>query len=94
VYTLQVSVDSTPKVPLYWCGQEGTCSPDQAWFSASLINVVSGPVRLDWSSSCVPLARGLKIPWRVLCVAGCVSRLCSLATLVLARPEGLLLTLL
>jgi hypothetical protein len=51
---------------------EGTCAPDQARFSASLINAVSGPARLDWSSSCVPLTRGLKILWRVLWVAyGC-----------------------
>jgi hypothetical protein len=53
-------------------GSEGTCSPDQARFSASLISAVSGPERLDWSSSCVPLTRGLKIPWWVLWVAfGC-----------------------
>ena len=72
VYTLRVSADSTPKVSLCWRGPEGTCAPDQARFSASLINVVSGPVRLNWSSSCVPLTRGFKIPWRVLWVAwGC-----------------------
>lgn len=67
--TLQVFTDSAPKVPRCWRVQEGTCAPDQAGFSASLINVVSGPARLDWSSSCVPLTRGLKIPWRVLWVA-------------------------
>jgi hypothetical protein len=50
-------------------GPEETCAPDQAWFSASLINAVSGPLRLDWSSSCVLLIRGLKIPWWVLWVA-------------------------
>ena len=51
-----------------WRGPEGTC----AGFSASLINAVSGPVQLDWSSSCVPLTRSLKIPWWVLWVAcGC-----------------------
>jgi hypothetical protein len=66
VCTLRLSADSTPKVPWCWCGLEGTCAPDQAGFSASLINAVSGPARLDWSSSCVPLTRGLKIPWRVL----------------------------
>ena len=70
MYTLWVSVDSKPKVPLCWRGPEGTCAPDQARFSASLINAVSGPARLDWSSSCVPLTRGLKIPWRVLWVHG------------------------
>jgi hypothetical protein len=69
VYTLLVSADSMPKVPLCWRGPKGTCSPDQVWFSASLINAVSGPARLDWSISCVPLTRGLKIPWRVLWVA-------------------------
>jgi hypothetical protein len=72
VYTLRVSEDSMPKVPLCWHGLEGTCAPDQARFSASLINAVSGPVRLDWSRSCVLLTSGLKIPWQVLWVAcGC-----------------------
>jgi hypothetical protein len=72
VYTLWVFADSMPKVPLCWHGQEGTCAPDQAGFSASLINAVSGPWQLDWSSSCVPLTRGLKILWWVLWVAfGC-----------------------
>ena len=63
---LGVSRNSVCKEPLCWRGLEGTCDPDQAGFSASLINAVSGPVRLDWSRSCVPLTRGLKIPWRVL----------------------------
>jgi hypothetical protein len=72
VYTLRVSADSMSKVLLCWHGPEGTCAPDQAGFSASLITAVSGPMQLDWSSSCVPLTRGLKIPWRVLWVAcGC-----------------------
>jgi hypothetical protein len=72
VYTLRVSADSTPKLPWCWSGPEGTCAPDQARFSASLINAVSGSTRLDWSSSCVPLTRGLKIPWQILWVAcGC-----------------------
>ena len=50
-----------------WRGQEGTCAPDQAGFSASLINVVSGSSRLDWSRICVSLTRGLRIPWGILC---------------------------
>jgi hypothetical protein len=66
VGTLGVSADSAPKVPLCWCGLEGTCDPGQAGFSASLSNAVSGPARLDWNRSCVPLTRGLKIPWMVL----------------------------
>jgi hypothetical protein len=66
VGNLRVSTDSTPKVPRCWHGPEGTCDPDQAGFSASVINAVSGPTRLDWSRSCVPLTRGLKIQWRVL----------------------------
>jgi hypothetical protein len=70
VYTLRVSADSTHKVPLYWRGPEGTCASDQAGFSASLTNAVSGPVQLDWSRRCVPLTRGLEIPWRVLWLAG------------------------
>jgi hypothetical protein len=61
-----VSADSACKEPRCWCGLEGTCDPDQAGFSASLINAVSGPVLLDWSRCCVPLTRGLKILWRVL----------------------------
>ena len=68
MYTLSVSSDYTPKVSLCWCGPEGTCAPDQAGFSASLTNAVSGPSRLDWSRCCVPLTRGLKTPWRVLWV--------------------------
>jgi hypothetical protein len=76
VGTLWVSTDSSPKVTQCWCGQEGTCAPFQAGFSASLINAVSGPVKLDWSSSCVPHTRGLKIPWRVLWVpCGCLQTL-------------------
>jgi hypothetical protein len=61
-----VSADSVPKVLKYWRGLEGTCDPGQAGFSASLINSVSSPVRLDWCRSRVPLTRSLKIPWRVL----------------------------
>ena len=67
--TLLVSADSTPKVHWCWRGLEGTSAPDQSGFSASLINAVSGPTQLDWSRSCVPLIRGLKILWRVLWVA-------------------------
>jgi hypothetical protein len=67
VGTLVVSADSVSKLPLCWHGLEGTCVPDQAGFSASLINAVSGSAQLDWSRSCVPLTRGLKIMWRVLC---------------------------
>ena len=47
---------------------KGTCAPDQAGISASVISAVSGPARLDWSRYCVPLTRGLKIPWWVLWV--------------------------
>ena len=61
--------DSAPKLPWCWRGPEGTCAPDQPGFSASLINVVSCSTQLYWSSSCVPLTRGLKIPWRVLWVS-------------------------
>jgi hypothetical protein len=66
VGTLGVSSDSAPKVPQCWRGLEGTCDTDQAGFSASLINTVSGPLCLDWSRSCVPLTRVPKIEWRVL----------------------------
>jgi hypothetical protein len=88
VYTLRVSPDSMTKVPLLWRGLEGTCAPDQAGFSASLITAVSGPVLLNWSSSSVPLTRGLKIPWWVLWVA-CVYQLFQCPSYpVLAGPEG------
>ena len=65
--SLWVSRDSPGQEPQCWHGPEGSCDPDQARFSASLINAVSGPVRLDWSRSCVPLTRGLRIPWGVPC---------------------------
>jgi hypothetical protein len=55
VGTLRVSSDPVTKLPRCWQGPEGTCASDQVGFSASLINAVSGPTRLDWSSSCVPL---------------------------------------
>jgi hypothetical protein len=45
---------------LGWTGRD-LCK-DQARLSASLVNAVSGPVRLDWSRRCVPLTRGLRIP--------------------------------
>jgi hypothetical protein len=35
--------------------------------SAFLVNAVSGSERLDWGRSCVPLTRGLRIPWGILC---------------------------
>jgi hypothetical protein len=50
-----------------WGRPEEICDPGQSGFSASLINAVSSPKRLDWNRSCVPLTRGPKIPWRVLC---------------------------
>jgi hypothetical protein len=67
VRTLGVSRNSARKEPWCWSEPEGTCAPDQAGLSASLVNAVSGPVRLDWSRRCVPLTRGLKIPWGILC---------------------------
>ena len=64
---LGVSADSVPKVTQSLHRPEGTCDPGHAGFSASLINAVSGPAQLDWSRSCVPRTRGLKIPWMILC---------------------------
>ena len=64
--TLGVSADFVPKVTRCWHRLEGTCDPGHARFSVSLINAVSGPARLDWNRSCVPLTRGPKILWRVL----------------------------
>jgi hypothetical protein len=64
--SLRVSGDS-PGQESWCCSEpEGTCSPDQARLSASLINTVSSPARLDWSRRCVPLTKGLRIPWRIL----------------------------
>jgi hypothetical protein len=67
VRTLGVSSNSAHKELRCWSELEGTCAPDQAGLSASLINAVSGPLRLDWSRFCVPLTRGLRIPWGILC---------------------------
>jgi hypothetical protein len=53
--------------PRCWSGPEGTCVSYQAELSASLINAVSGPSKLDWSRLCVPLTRGLRIPSGILC---------------------------
>jgi hypothetical protein len=77
VVTLGVSKDSSPKVPQCWRRLEGNCEPGQAGLSAPLINAVSGPARLDWSRSCVPLTRGPKILWRVLWAPwGCLQTPC------------------
>jgi hypothetical protein len=65
--SLWVSGDSPGQGPWYCSGLEGTCAPGQAGLSDSLINAVSGPTRLDWSRCCVPLTRGLRIPWWILC---------------------------
>jgi hypothetical protein len=43
VKTLGVSGNSAHKEPRCWSGPEGTCAPDQAGLSASLVNAVSGP---------------------------------------------------
>ena len=65
--TLGVSADSVPKVHRCSSGPEGTSDPGQPGLSASLINAVSGPARLDWSRRCVLLSRCLMIPWGILC---------------------------
>jgi hypothetical protein len=36
-------------------------------YPASLFPKVSGSARLDWGRCCVPLTRGLRIPWGILC---------------------------
>ena len=69
-----MSRNSVHKEPRCWSGPEGTCAPDQARLSASLLNAVSGPARLDWSRRCVPLTRGLRFPWGILCGSLRVSR--------------------
>jgi hypothetical protein len=73
VRTLGVSRNSTPKEVPCWSEPEGTCAPAQAGLSASFVNAVSGPVRLDWSRCCVPLT-GLRILWGILCGSLRVSR--------------------
>ena len=35
--------------------------------TASLVTTISGSARLDWGRHCVPLTRGLRIPWGILC---------------------------
>jgi hypothetical protein len=72
--SLWISEDSTVKAPWCWSGPEGTCAPDQAGLSATLVNAVSGPTWLDWRRYCVPLTRGLRIPWVILCRSLRVSR--------------------
>ena len=66
VRTLGIPRNSAHKELRCWYGLEGNCDPDQAGISASLIKAVSGPPWLDWSRWCVPLTRGLKIPWGIL----------------------------
>ena len=83
--SLRVSRDSPGQGPRCCSGPEGTCAPDQARLSASLINAVSGPTRLDWSRCFVPLTRGLRIPVWVL--AG-VRRLSGSGTRCCNGPEG------
>ena len=64
---LRVSGDSAGKVPRCSSGAEGTCAPGQAWVVCFPIYRVSGSARLDWGRRCVPLTRGLRIPWGILC---------------------------
>ena len=65
VRTLGLSSDSAQYVAQVLAQTRGTCDHCQASFSASLINAVSDPVRLDWSRGCVPFTRGLMILLRV-----------------------------
>jgi hypothetical protein len=58
VRTLGVSRNSECKEHRCWSGPEGTCVPDLAGLSASLVNAVSGPARFYWRRSCVPLTMG------------------------------------
>ena len=46
--TLGVSSNSAPKVTWCWCQLEGTCDPDQAGFSASLM---LSQVPRDWNGT-------------------------------------------
>ena len=90
--TLGVSRNSAHKEPHCWSEPEGTCAPDQAGLSPSLINAVSGPERLDWSRHCVPLTRGLRIPWGILCGSLRVSGdSAGKAPRCWSGPEGLIL---
>ena len=60
-------LETPHKEPRCWSGPDRTCATEQARLSASLVNAVSGPSRLDWSRRCVPLTRGLRVPWGILC---------------------------
>jgi hypothetical protein len=65
--SLRVSRDSAGNARWCWSGPEGTCAPVQAGLSASLVNAISGPPRMNRSRCCVALTRGLRIPWGILC---------------------------
>jgi hypothetical protein len=56
---------ATPLARKPWAGVErkGLLSRIRPGQSASLCTAVSGSARLDWGRRCVPLTRGLRIPW-------------------------------
>jgi hypothetical protein len=57
---LRVSGDSAGKVARGSSGAEGACAPGQA-------RVVCFPMYRSLRFRCVPLTRGLRIPWGILC---------------------------
>jgi hypothetical protein len=61
-----VSGDSAGKEAWGLSGAEGAFAPVRPGQSASLCTAVSGSARLDWGWCCVPLTRGLRIPWGIL----------------------------
>jgi hypothetical protein len=84
-----VSRNSVRKEPQCWSVLEGTCAPDQAGLSVSLVNAVSDTTQLDWSRCCVPLTRGLRILRGILCGSLHVSGDSMGKTpLCLGGPEG------
>jgi hypothetical protein len=59
---------ATPLARKPWAGMErkGILSWVRPGQSVSLCTAVSGSARLDWGRCCVPLTRGLRIPWGIL----------------------------
>ena len=62
-----VGQDSAGKVAWGSSRVEGTCAPEQAQVACFPKYRSLRFPRLDWGRRCVPLTRGLRIPWGVPC---------------------------
>ena len=73
---------------LEWSGK-GLMPHVRPGSTASLVTAVSGSARLDWGRRCVPLTRGLRILWGILCGSLRVSGdSAGKAPRCLSGPEG------